>query len=460
MARPKLDPFACGLLLGFSPLILLFGLGIMVVVLGSLSLDERAATPTRARVAIVLPSIDPTQPDETLLPTPPKVVRAPVYIGDNLSFVPTIALEAVPQLSKEEWKKRKASDVAAAIHLDRKVEDGYLKTLLATRPDLAGLPFAMGGKCRTTGERAKAFKDAVTAIRSQSKSFVSEINNEDEREHVYQAHIAAIHQVMPAEDSSTKNSLLRTLSAVPRPEATRMLARMAVFSTDDSIRTAAIEALTVRREADATDVLVAGLSYPWPGIAENAADAIVKLKRRDLIPQLEAMHTASDPRGPRTEELNGRQETVAHELVRVNHLQNCQLCHAPAEAGKTPSEALTALMPIPSIPLTGEGDGDGGGYGQPPSPSAPPSPIVVRVDVTYLRQDFSTMQRVSEWTADSWSPIQRFDFLVRRRVLTPAEAADLRTRLQGESPYQRAAVKALQALKEGEAKAAVKRGPA
>jgi hypothetical protein len=72
--------------------------------------------------------------------------------------------------------------------------------------------------------------------------------------------------------------------------------------------------------------------------------------------------------------------------------------------------------------------------------------LLVRIDVTYLRQDFSAMQTVTDWTADSWRSLQRFDFFVRKRVLTPAEAAELRGRLAGVSPYQRTAARALRLL--------------
>jgi hypothetical protein len=73
--------------------------------------------------------------------------------------------------------------------------------------------------------------------------------------------------------------------------------------------------------------------------------------------------------------------------------------------------------------------------------------LLVRVDVTYLRQDFSALQEVTDWSSESWPSKQRFDFLLRRRVLTAAEAADLRKRLAaGESPYRRAAARALREL--------------
>jgi hypothetical protein len=46
--------------------------------------------------------------------------------------------------------------------------------------------------------------------------------------------------------------------------------------------------------------------------------------------------------------------------------------------------------------------------------------ILVRVDVTYLRQIFSVMQAVDD--ANPWPERQRFDFLVRTRQLTEEEA--------------------------------------
>ena len=53
---------------------------------------------------------------------------------------------------------------------------------------------------------------------------------------------------------------------------------------------------------------------------------------------------------------------------------------------------------------------------------------------------------VTDWTADAWPARQRFDFLLRRRVLTQAEAADLHARLVGMSPYRHFAARALREL--------------
>jgi hypothetical protein len=355
--------------------------------------------------------------------------------------VPELMLEAAPKLTTDEWRRRKAQALATALHLNGREEDGFLKALLRSRPDLAGAPFVMGTACRTSGARAKAFKEAAEAVRAQkAAALLAEAPGrdagEEKRQQFYQAHLAVVTQVIPTEGPPAQSSLVRALASVPRPEATRALARLAVFSPDEAVRAAAVEALAVRREGGFTDVLVAALSYPWPAVAENSASAIAKLKRKDLVPQLKAMLDAPDPRGPRTEVVDGREETVAHELVRINHHRNCLLCHAPAERGKVPDETLVAEVPVPTMPLPGSS----AGYYE------PKSNLLVRVDVTYLRQDFSAMQEVTDWSAESWRSWQRFDFLVRRRVLTPAEAADLRERLDGALRYRGAAAQALREL--------------
>jgi hypothetical protein len=77
------------------------------------------------------------------------------------------------------------------------------------------------------------------------------------------------------------------------------------------------------------------------------------------------------------------------------------------------------------------------------------SEVLVRIDVTYLRQDFSVYQAVAD--AAPWPEMQRFDFLVRSRVLTEEEAVAWRekfTKLEPGrlSPYHRAALAALREL--------------
>ena len=146
-----------------------------------------------------------------------------------------------------------------------------------------------------------------------------------------------------------------------------------------------------------------------------------------------------DPRGPRTTQMEGNEVTVASEVVRVNHRQNCLLCHAPIERNRVPEGTLVAEVPVPSE----SGPTPGEGYG-----SNPENNILVRIDVTYLRQDFSMKLAVAD--ADPWPEMQRYDFLVRTRAVTDLEADKYRELLQPSpeavSPYRRAALSALREL--------------
>src|SRR5262249_27357171 len=102
----------------------------------------------------------------------------------------------------------------------------------------------------------------------------------------------------------------------------------------------------------------------------------------------------------------------------------------------TPSpRPLTAQVPVPSESMVAY-------Y----TPSVPD--ILVRFDVTYLRQDFSMKLKVAD--ADPWPDMQRYDFLVRTRAVTADEAAAyeklLRPTGAGLTPYRRAAHSALSEL--------------
>jgi len=111
---------------------------------------------------------------------------------------------------------------------------------------------------------------------------------------------------------------------------------------------------------------------------------MLKLGRNDLVSSLIDVLERPDPRAPQSREMDGKKVTVVRELVRVNHHHNCLLCHAPATETREKSpasetaklEGLTAQIPVPSESMVA--------YYRPSSPD-----ILVRFDVTYLRQDFS-----------------------------------------------------------------------
>jgi hypothetical protein len=136
---------------------------------------------------------------------------------------------------------------------------------------------------------------------------------------------------------------------------------------------------------------------------------------------------------------------------------------------------LVAEVPLPITRPDEEGTSRSGGGYSGPDDKLPH--FLVRVDATYLRQDFSIMQhpgdavpkaaRPGRGSSDSAGAVaatvqalgllgdavlvpneQRFDFLVRTRRLTEKEAEGLSKRLKeaGPSPFKKAASEALRKL--------------
>ena len=206
------------------------------------------------------------------------------------------------------------------------------KSLLSRRADLAGLPMAMGDACRLKEERARQFGVALSCLRdaqipapvfaygaprppasasiahpgdrlmAQFHNLYSDQEQNDIRpengENATPARVAALMQVLTPETLALRQGMIKHLAATPHAEATRALARLAIFSEEAQLRGAAVDALKSRREKDYTEVLVQGLSYPWPAVAQRSSEAIVKLERHDLIPQLLGVLDGPDPRAP------------------------------------------------------------------------------------------------------------------------------------------------------------------
>jgi hypothetical protein len=455
--------------------------------------------------------IDPKTPLKDLLPTPPKIKKiAGPLLGNDLTRVPEVRFQEYPAKSvPHEARKQIAFQITKINHLNDKTTDGFLEALRGERLDLDGLPFAMGDACRTKGERSKQFASAVATVRRALQGSVTRTApaplpatastsatpapavpsglqttsgstpqsappvpaaepsvvdrpsaenfwekyqtlcaQEDrassrlersQRESVAVSRIAALMQMLAPMGGAMHLGLVKYLSTVSHAEATQALARLAIFSAEEEVRRAAFDALKVRRERDYTTVLLCGLHYPWPTVAQRAAEAVVKLERNDMVPQLIALLEEPDPRAPVMKKVHNKRVPVVRELVRVNHHRNCLLCHAPGNNGQVSPEAVTAAVPVPGEPLPSQSDG----Y----RTSSPD--IIVRVDVTYLRQDFSALRPVAD--AHPWPEMQRFDFLVRTRVLSEDEAKEYRDKLTprepGEfTPYQRAALAALREL--------------
>jgi hypothetical protein len=421
-------------------------------------------------------TIDPKTPPKDLLPTAPRVAPSRPVSGDDPARVPELVFQqAAPKdLAADKVLEQTALTIARINHLNKNDKDAFIKVLRDQRTDLTGLPFAMGDACRISGERSKQFTQAASLVRrsmtengadtgpgsiidvpgepSPAAAFWERfrVNGQEEDANVHRidrdrlemmttARIAALMQVLAPEAPSVRLGLVRYLASVSHREATRALARLALFSKEEEVRLAAVEALKVRRERDYTDILQTGLRYPWPAVARRASDAIVKLERTDLIPDLVAALDEPDPRAPVVKDSGAKKVYVASELVRVNHHRSCLLCHAPGNTDEVPQEALTAGVPLPTEPLAAMAAAYRNRIPD----------ITVRVDVTYLRQDFSMALPVAD--ANPWPEMQRYDFLVRSRELTDEEFVSYRDQFGTSDPsqpnaYQRAALAALREL--------------
>jgi hypothetical protein len=183
-----------------------------------------------------------------------------------------------------------------------------------------------------------------------------------------------------------------------------LLARQALFDFSWRIREEAIEALKDRPREEYRQVLLDGLRYPWPPVAAHAAEALVALKDHQAVFPLAGMLDEPDPCAPVREKNN---KWVVAEVVRVNHLRNCLLCHAVSTARTDP---LRSVVSTPGEPL-------------PRTYYSSRKGDFVRADITYLRQDFSLIERVLK--PEKWPEWQRFDYLVRRRELKADELAAL-----------------------------------
>jgi hypothetical protein len=167
---------------------------------------------------------------------------------------------------------------------------------------------------------------------------------------------------------------------------------------------------------------------------------LASLKASEALGPLVTMLAEPDPGTPFLQSVEGRQIPMVRELVRVNHLRNCLLCHAPS---MSKNDAIRAFVPTPGEELPSRA-------GLYPTDKAEPSEAtLVRADVTYLTQDFSVMQKVAN--PGAWPSYQRFDYLVRVRPLSFIERIVLERpqdadRARAPSAHKEAILHALRSL--------------
>ncbi|MFQ3593305.1 MAG: HEAT repeat domain-containing protein [Gemmataceae bacterium] len=209
-------------------------------------------------------------------------------------------------------------------------------------------------------------------------------------------------QMLMAENTQRRKILIEALSRIPSPRATVALAQRACFDLDPERRLQAVQALAKRPSEEYLGVLMAALRYPWQPITLHAAEALAALQRKEVIPGLLQMLDHPDPAAPYKKP--GRKGLWVREMVRINHFRGCLLCHPPSFHR---DDLVRGNVPTTDTAL----------------PSGPqyyaPQALLVTARVTYLRQDFSLPQIVSD--PGKWPEQQRFDFLTRERPVTPEE---------------------------------------
>jgi hypothetical protein len=399
----------------------------------------RKSSPTPAVQAVEAAAPAPVEAAEEV-----KAPAAPAFKrhGPHSSYNESELLQALQRVTREidiETEKgtsaklleemKKAPRPEAAARGDKDAPHPLAKAqpvleLLAKRDDLKGLPVRNGAECQTGAKEARAIQELSREVRqsagrlgrsgSSSVSHSEVIHRDVEliryleglqkRAAWLDVTVRTLVQMMQAENAPVRLQLVKNLSAIKGEKASADLAQRAVFDLDAEVREVAVKALKDRPAEEYRPVLLAGLRYPWAATADHAAEALVNLDDRAAVGALVDLLDQPDPQAP---VLNKAKKWVAPELVRVNHLQNCLLCHAPSFDRNEPVRGLVPERDQP-LPVVYYEKGTG---------------TFVRADVTYLKQDFSTLQPVAEH--GQWPHMQRYDYLIRQRELSKEEAARL-----------------------------------
>jgi len=215
--------------------------------------------------------------------------------------------------------------------------------------------------------------------------------------------IPTLVQLLQAENTPLRELLVELLTDIDGKEASTALAQRALFDLSPAIREKAVQALGKRPTAQYQAMLMEGLRYPWAPVADHASEAIAALDFAVYIPELINLLKEPDPKIV----LKGEKKTPhLRGVIRVNHMSNCMLCHAPSYSK---DELVRGRIPSP-------------GEDPPPLYYRERSGSFVRASITYLRQDFSVMQIVPD--PGKWPGHQRYDYIAWMRPATKAELSN------------------------------------
>jgi hypothetical protein len=239
--------------------------------------------------------------------------------------------------------------------------------------------------------------------------------------------VPTLTQMLQIEDEAKRLVLVRELTRILSENATTQLAVRAIMDLSPAVRRAAVAGLEQRAWPQYAPVLLRGLRYPWPPVADHAAVALRTLRPREAVAPLVDLLDLPSPSAPVLDAATNQYSV--YELVRLNHLRNCLLCHAPSASKE--DGLVRGLVPTPgeALPVQQYYESQEGHF--------------VRADVTFLRQDFSIL--LPDEQPGPWPHDQRYDFMTRLRTLPPGLGKDL-VALSGTYPQRSAVLYALRGL--------------
>lgn len=323
----------------------------------------------QARVVQVVDTARPQSPRSRAARPSPGNRRSPptpqwteTQLVEQLRRVPTLKL-ATATMAEGVAAATKEQSMMAAPH-----PEAALRHFVRAQPVLGQIPFRRGDEAKLAKQQAKdidflsprlrAVIQACTVANGSQNPFepaeridaqrlrqillqgkmthVETVDNNELRLKAtlktwrQPAAVSTLNQILMAEGPEVRLVLVELLGQIEGKEAIAALAQKAVFDPAASVRKAAIGQLQTRPHDEVRPGLLAGLRHPWLPANYHAAQALLALKDLDAIPALELVLDEPDPREPRLVEQSGTHQFAVAEVVKVNHLQNCLLCHGPS----------------------------------------------------------------------------------------------------------------------------------
>jgi hypothetical protein len=338
--------------------------------------------------------------------------------------------------------------VKVAEQLDRFREKNGVEPLLdflEERPELKGLPLVMGDEChmdapqalsmsrvsKSVGATLLRFDRFATRDARQDDSFRFNMVRlsmvQQSRNYTDDNALVTLDQMLQIDHPRVRIEMVDALSKSQSEKGIELLARRAKFDLLPEVRLASTQALANLDPKDYRGYLLEGFDYPWPAVAQHSAEALVRLEDHGALDDLVSLLRKPAPNLP-AKTSDGT--FVRREVVAINHMKNCLLCHAPSTGMTDRGRAVVPRWNEP-LPRLYYNQPNGGSF--------------VRADTTYLRQDFSVMQEVEE--DGPWPKIQRFDYVTYLNEMTNEEARDyFQQHRDDENLHRQAVVFALREL--------------